>query len=307
MDRIIESVFKQVITIVNFCQKANIPYTVYAYSTGVSKLFHDKQSKQEFDKIMAIMLLTVIPGRYGRLQHDNELIRLSRIDVMDRRTTRTFDAMYNIYKDVKQLKVKHNIDIVNVMLFTDGVSHNSDFVDLESTDLAKNIYLDSKYTCMLTFDKKDKPVNLKGLYQHNIKKELLNTVFAEFKKLGNMIYVYCPTSKANASLDVHTSYFLSHYELHVKDSINITEKQRQTYRKSGVIDVGEYYDTVDSCIVINPKVFRTNSDYDTITSQSTFDKEKDSQIMKALKAKTDTVKNKKILLQLFGSSIASVL
>jgi len=167
-----------------------------------------------------------------------------------------------------------------------------------------------RVTLQLEFAKKTRTVDLTTVPSgHEINKHMLSAVFSEYKKLGNMIYVYCPTYNSSGlfSQVMHLSNELQsvcdHYEL----SKNTKNFSREEYKKKYITDINYLFKDVSSCIVISKKVFKSKDSYDTITTNASFDSTKDGQIVKAINAKTKAIKQRKTLVNIFASRIAEAI
>ena len=249
--------------------------------------------------------------------------------MMSRNSTFTFSALYTAYDLAHQLKRKHNINVMNTMLFTDGKSMGVHLQTLDEEDPAYTSYSSdiSIYSkIMLRVGKQDKLVDLsKYISQYDGAKKqryidlvLSNIMCEEFKKIGNMIYVYCPTSGGNA-LKKHVAWFLNqqlsnefqcdyygYYDYNIIKN-KLGKKLMSDFSKGGIVALGKFYKSVDECFVISPKVFNSASKYDKIVLGDKFDMEKDSCIVNAINVKSNELKQRKILANILASAVAAKL
>jgi len=312
MRDIMSSVLQQVITITMFCKKANIPFEVFIYAESVHQVFCTGQSKIEYETILAALLV----GLRGEYYDRNEAV-VHMPNSVKRYCTLTFSAVYNMYSVVHNMKVNKRLDIVNTMLFTDGASHKAMIAKIDEPDVAVSKYVlqgsagtDHRVTLQMEFAKKTRTVDLTTVVGgHEINKKMLNVVFSEYKKLGNMIYVYCPTYNSSGlfSQVLHLSNELQSVCDHFELSKNTKNVSKEEYKKKNITDINYLFKDVSSCIVISKKVFKSRQSYDTITSNRNFDSTKDGQIVKAINAKTQEIKQRKTLVNIFASCIAEAI
>jgi len=305
MRDIMVPVLQQVITIVMFCKKANIPFEVYMYAQSVHHIFHSGQSKSEYETILAVLL--------SNLKYNDTILYMP--SSVRRYRTESFTALYNMYATVNRMKVKQNLDIVNTMLFTDGASHKAELAVIDNPTKPISKYSlqgnndNHRVTLQMEFAKKNRTVDITSMYGNEINKAMMDTVLNEFKKLGNMIYVYCPTYNSSGlySQVLHLSNELKTVCDYTELSKNTKNISKEEYKKKDIADISYLFKNVSSCIVISKKVFKSKSSYDTITTNSNFDSTKDGQIVKAINAKTKELKHRKTLVGIFASRIAEAI
>lgn len=135
MSNHLENTIKQLITLVMFCKKVNIPYEVYAFSQEVQdsycgspkvgdiqlrqfkllNIFSSRMSAIEFNYAANVMI-TVATSRYS----------YSRLFAMG--GTPLNEAVISAMKIVPEFQKKYKLQIVNTVFLTDGEGHRLDCV-----------------------------------------------------------------------------------------------------------------------------------------------------------------------------------
>ena len=316
MHHIIQSVIKQIITIGYFCRMSNIKFEVITYTSYGSNnldIIINTPLKSNMTLIDFEKMATVLLCAYGDTSNYQGIFSVSSymefnaneysVNVLNSGGTPTTTALLESYSIVKNISRDSNT-IVNAMLFTDGQPNSRHVISMTNPD---NSYpATSIYGGLIKFDLAGKEHTIEvtpDSESNNVSTLLIDKVLSEFKKLGNCIFVYTPTTCSNNMYKV--LYTINRNIKPKNDILNDYEELGTQFKKQSVIDLGYNYTSVSSCLCLNAKVFKNVDKFDTITTSIKFDSTKDSNIVKAINAKMEDKKQTISLLKIFAEKIAS--
>jgi len=122
MSSVIHKVIRQAIILAMFCRKANIPFAVYSFTSGgafsPSRSLSDDKAIATLD-MRSVNVLELLSSEMSKNEFKaacNHLIGAR----MSMGGTPMFEALIALQPAVKELKIRHNLDKMNMVVLTDG-------------------------------------------------------------------------------------------------------------------------------------------------------------------------------------------
>ena len=143
MGRILPDVLHQVITLVTFCKKINVPFQVFGFA---SKKDYDENYKEKLthgDINPGLILLELVSSKMSKSDYSRAILDLYRrsenvhcaAEIEDLASTPLDETLIFAHRIVKEFQSEHNIEKTNVVFLTDGDS-NSIHIHLDESHTA---------------------------------------------------------------------------------------------------------------------------------------------------------------------------
>jgi hypothetical protein len=135
MSNHLENTIKQLITLVMFCKKVNIPYEVYAFSSEALDLYSGTPKSGDIE-IRPFKLLNIFSSRMSAIEFSyasNVMIRTatarySYCHLFAMGGTPLNETIISAMKIVPEFQKKYKLQVVNTIFLTDGEGHRLDSV-----------------------------------------------------------------------------------------------------------------------------------------------------------------------------------
>jgi len=132
MRNILPDVLHQVITLVTFCKKINIPFQVFGFA---SKKYYDESYKEKLthgDINSCLTLLELVSSKMSKSDYSRAILDLYKrsenisysAEIEDLHSTPLDETLIFAHRIVKEFQSEHNIEKTNVVFLTDGDSNS---------------------------------------------------------------------------------------------------------------------------------------------------------------------------------------
>lgn len=131
MARILPDVLHQVITLVAFCKKINVPFQVFGFATKKHYEENYKEKLTHSDIYSHLTLLELVSSKMSKSDYSRAILDLYRrseninysAEIEDLHSTPLDETLVFAHRIVKEFQSEHNIEKTNVVFLTDGDSN----------------------------------------------------------------------------------------------------------------------------------------------------------------------------------------